>query len=296
MSSVAAEEPRIVHALPGRVRVHLPGWEGRSLRALEDALRRMRGVSDVRSSVLTGNVLIRFDPETTSDESILLALRELERGGEDEEVEEEPEAPLTQRERRGPAGRARIAVRGLDRDPELARRVVERLESRPSVKASASQLTGRVLVEFDKRKVGLEELLSMVSGLELPGLPGEDRPTHPLDREPLFEGAIGTVGAFLGLGLHAGRWLLGLTHPLVDPTVPVTVAGVIGLFEGFPVTRGMLHRLLGERAVRLLMGASTVVLYTVWRSRLSITGHQPPDRSPNARGSLSWSATIPRKP
>jgi cation-transporting ATPase I len=270
MSLATAEQPRIVHALPGRVRVHLPGWEGRSQHALETALRRMRGVSDVRSSPLTRNVLIRFDPEATDDESILLALRELEWGGEDEEVEEEPEAPPTQRERHGPAGRARIAVRGMDRDPELARRVVERLESRPSVKASASQLTGRVRVEFDKRKVGLEEVLSMVSGLELPELPGEDRPTHPLDREPLFEGTIGTVGAFLGLGLHAGRRLLGLTQPLVDPTIPVTAAGMIGLLEGFPVTRGLLHRLLGERVVRLLTGASTVVLHTLSGSTLGL--------------------------
>jgi hypothetical protein len=128
MSLATAEGPRIVHALPGRVRIHLPGWEGRSQHALETALRRMRGVSDVRSSPLTRNVLIRFDPE----------------------------APPTQRERRGSAGRARIAVRGMDRDPELARRVVERLESRPSVKASASQLTGRVRVEFDENRVQLE--------------------------------------------------------------------------------------------------------------------------------------------
>jgi hypothetical protein len=65
----------------------------------------MRGVSDVSSSLLTRNALIRFDPEATDDESILLALRELEWGGEDEEVEE-PEVPPTQRERHGPAGRA----------------------------------------------------------------------------------------------------------------------------------------------------------------------------------------------
>ena len=69
MSLAAAEQPRIVHALPGRVRVHLPGWGGRSQRPLEAALRRMRGVSDVRSSLLTRNVLIRFDPEATDDES-----------------------------------------------------------------------------------------------------------------------------------------------------------------------------------------------------------------------------------
>jgi cation-transporting P-type ATPase I len=149
MSLAVAEEPRIVHALPGRVRVHLPGWEGQNQRSLEARLRQLQGVSDARLSPLTRRVLVRFDPEATDDESILAAVQELE-PDEGEEVGEEPEAPPTQQERRGPAGRARIAVRGLDRDPDLARRVVEQLQSWPSVKASASQLTGRVLVEFDE--------------------------------------------------------------------------------------------------------------------------------------------------
>src|ERR671916_1926775 len=151
MSLAVADEPRVVHALPGRVRVHLPGWEGQGRRGIETQLRQVRGVSEVRSSPLTRNVLVRFDPETTDEESVLMGVRSLEMD-EAEEVEKEPEAPPVQRERRGSvesARRARIAVRGLDRDPDLARRVVEHLERRPGVvRASASQLTGRVLVEF----------------------------------------------------------------------------------------------------------------------------------------------------
>src|SRR5919199_778371 len=153
MSLIAAEEPRIVHALPGRVRMHLPGWDGTRQRSLEARLRRVRGVSDVRSNPLTRNVLIRFDPEATDDESILAAVRTLEPDIGEEEIEEEPKVPPVQRERRGSSGRARIAVRGMDRDPDLARRVVERLERFPTVQTSASQLTGRVLVEFDEHHI-----------------------------------------------------------------------------------------------------------------------------------------------
>ena len=137
MSLAGVEEPRIVHALPGRVRVHVPGWEGNGRRGIEARLRRVRGVSDVRSSPLTGNVLVRFDREETDDESILEVVRSLELD-ESEQAEREPEAPPVQRERRGAAGRARIAVRGMDRSPDLARRVVERLERFPTVRASAS--------------------------------------------------------------------------------------------------------------------------------------------------------------
>src|SRR5918994_4673175 len=229
MSSAATAEARIVYKLPGRVRVHLPGWEGQRQRSLEARLRGMRGVNDLRSSTLTRNLLVRFDPEATDDESVLAAVLTLE-PDTGEGVEEEPEAP-PQRERRGSRRRARIAVRGLDRDPDLARRVVERLKNQVPVKASASQLTGRVLVEFDERNSGLEELLSMVTGMELPGLPGEDRTTHPLDQAPVFEGATGTLGAFLGLGLNAARLLLGLAGPPVASAAPATAAVGIELLE-----------------------------------------------------------------
>src|SRR5919112_760670 len=174
MSLAIAEEARIVHALPGRVRVHLPGWNGGGQRGLESRLRQVRGVHSAQASSLTRNVLVRFDPEATDEEDVLAAVRTLGPNVA-EEVEEEPEAPPVQRERRGPQGRARIVVRGMERDPDLARRVVERLESWPTVRASASHVTSRVLVEFDEHRVRLEDLLAEVSGLELPELPGEDR-------------------------------------------------------------------------------------------------------------------------
>ncbi|MBV9455518.1 MAG: hypothetical protein JOZ19_15600 [Rubrobacter sp.] len=270
MSLTAAEKPHIIHKLPGRVRVHLPGWEGQGQRALEARLRRMQGVSGVRSSLLTRNVLVNFDPRATDDESILAAVGALEPEVGEEAIEKQPEAPPVQRERRGPLGRVRIAVRGLDRDPDLARRVVEHLEIRLSVKVSANQLTGRVLVELDERKVGLEEVLSMVAGTVLPELPGEDRPTHPLDWEPLFEATTATLGAFMGLGLHAARILLGLTGPPVASAGLATAAVGIELLEGFPRTRSALYWLLGERVAGLLFGASSIVLHTLSGNTLGL--------------------------
>ncbi|HZC13622.1 MAG TPA: hypothetical protein VE270_06345, partial [Thermoleophilaceae bacterium] len=215
-------------------------------------------MSDVRSSPLTRNVLVRFDPEATDDERILAAVRTLE--PQVDEAEEEPEAPPVQHERRGPAGRARIAVRGMDRDPDLARRVVERLERWSSVRASASQLTGRVLVEFDEHQVQLEDLLSEVAGLELPQIPGEDRPAYPLDRESLLESATRAGVAFLGLGLLAGRRLFGRVGPPVGAPGLATAAGLIGLLEVFPTTRNALHRLLGENGTNLVIGTTHIAL------------------------------------
>src|SRR3954465_6364814 len=112
VAEVVAGEPRIVHALPGRVRVHLPDWDGRGQRTLEARLRGLRGVLSARANALTRNVLVRFDPEETDGETVLAAVQasDLEATA-DEEIVAEAEGPPVQRERRGPAGRARIAVR-----------------------------------------------------------------------------------------------------------------------------------------------------------------------------------------
>src|ERR671921_519679 len=247
MDLAVAEEPRVIHALPGRV-------------------RRVQGVSEVRASPLTRNVLVRFDPEATDQESVLTAVR-LPEPHEVELEEREPEAPPVHRERRERSGallgRARIAVRGLDRDPGLARRVVEHLESFPTVRASASQLTGRVLVEFDEHRVQLEDILSAVAGVELPELPGEDRPTHPLDSGPLVQSGVRTGGAVLGLGLLAGRRLFGLTGPPAASPLPATVASVINVLESFPTIRNALHRLLGKNVSDLFFSTSGIALHTL---------------------------------
>src|SRR5919107_1606550 len=273
MSLSVAEEPRIVHALPGRVRVHLPDWEGQRQRGLEACLRQLRGVSDVRSSPLTRHVLVHFDPEETNDESILAALWAFEPDS-CEEVEVEPKVPPVQRGRRGPAGgRGRLGVGGLDRDPVPPRRAVERLERWPTVKASANQLTGRVLVEFDENQVRLEDLISAVADVELPELPGEDRPTHPLDRTPLVQSGLRTTTAFLGLGLLSARRLFGLAGPPVGASGLATAAGVLGILEVFPTSRRALDALLGENGTELLVGTSHLALDALTGGVFSLVLH-----------------------
>src|SRR5438128_656531 len=131
MSVAVAEEPRVLHSLPGRIRVHLHGWSAQ------------------------------------------------------------------------------------------AKRVVEHLERRPGVRASVSRLTSRVLVEFEEHEEDLEDIISEITGLELPELPGEDHPAHPLDPGPLIQSATRTIGAALGLALHAGRQLLGSEEPLPGESAAV---------------------------------------------------------------------------
>ncbi len=66
-----------MHAIPGRVRVHVAGWSGRRQHDFESGLGRQPGVRSARANPRTGNVLIHFDPAATDERSILGAVRTL---------------------------------------------------------------------------------------------------------------------------------------------------------------------------------------------------------------------------
>ncbi|MBV9282571.1 MAG: hypothetical protein JOZ41_21040 [Chloroflexi bacterium] len=105
-------EVSIVHALPGRLRVHLSGWRG-SEEQVERALAAAPGVRSVRASSLTGNVLISFDAARTDQHAVLAAVGRAAGG------------------RPGPAVRADLGPRGgwkggaaRDRAPDPSRVVL----------------------------------------------------------------------------------------------------------------------------------------------------------------------------
>ncbi|MDQ2798429.1 MAG: hypothetical protein M3Y13_02155, partial [Armatimonadota bacterium] len=137
MSVALAQEPSLVHSVPGRVRVHLPALSAGNRRELENALRHQPGIQSVQANPDTGNVLIRFSPGLTDSRTVLdtvsaaarrpaPASRDSHRNGHSIGCapvrETAPAPPPAVEEREGQMRRARIAVRGLDRDPETARR------------------------------------------------------------------------------------------------------------------------------------------------------------------------------
>ncbi|MGI9090948.1 MAG: HAD-IC family P-type ATPase [Gemmatimonadaceae bacterium] len=264
MSVAAALEPRILHLVPGRVRVHASGWSGRGQRELESQLRRNTGVRSVSGNALTGNLLIHFDPSATDEQRLLAALRAIAPGaaGEDNPTREAAPPPA-ERERRGRMVRGRIAVCGLDRDPELARQVVEQLERHPGVRAHANPLTGRVLVEFAEGAAQLEALAGEVAHLGLPDSPGESRPVDPLEPERLIQSATRAAGATLGFGVLAARRLAGIGGAPVTTGSPGLVAGAISILEGFPVLREGVRSQLGAETADLLFSAAGALSLTL---------------------------------
>ncbi len=277
-------DPHLLRAVPGRARLHVPGLSAPDAPALETALQRVPGVRAIEAHPLTGTVLVLYDRQVTNDGAVLDAARAFARGVPHGPVREDGDATARERQQaapaaytrsprviasgRGGATRARIAVRGLDRDPDLARRVVERLERRPGVHARANPLTGRVLVEFDAHQEDIRDLLSAVEDVELPDLPGEDNPAHPLDPAPLVQSATRTTGATIGLGLVAARQVAGVT---VTAPGAAQVSGVIGIVQGFPATRNGLRAILGRNVSDLLFSGANIVALALSGSPLGLT-------------------------
>ena len=88
----------------------------------------------------------------------------------------------------------------MDRDPGLARRVVQTWSARRGIHAEANPLTGRILVDYDQRLIHLEDLVAEVAHLQLPPLPGEDDPVHPLDSAPLVRARLAALRRCWGSG------------------------------------------------------------------------------------------------
>jgi len=262
---VVPRMPRVVRALPGRLRVHLLAWSGQRRTQIESRIRQAPGVRSVQASPVTSNVLVCFDPAVIPQQTILDMLQAAQNEALQTassaalEPEDEVDRPPVLVEQRGVRGRARIAVRGLDRHPMLAQRVVERLERRGGVRAAANALTGRVLVEFNEHEIELEDLICDIVDLELPALPGEDRPAHPLDSEPLIQSATRTAGAAIGLGLLATRQLAGIQVPLVSGGGPVYTSAAIGVLQGFPATRNTLRGLFGKDIADLILSVPDII-------------------------------------
>ena len=276
MTTAVHDKPQVVHTVQGRLRVHLPAWTGRGRTEIERRSRRVPGVLRAEANAITRNLLIVYDPAATDEQTLLAVLGTAERDTETLPEEEPTPPPVLMEKQDGSRWRARIAVRGLDSDPRLARRVVERLRALFPVRVWSSPLTGRILVEYDEHQIDLHELLARVTEMELPDRPGEDRPTHPLDREPLLHSATRTIGAGVGLTWIVVRRLLGMTGSTGPARISATIAGIIGLLRSFPSIRNGARRALGADAADLLFSATGIFTMTMAGSPLglAVTGFE----------------------
>ena len=187
-----ARNPRVVHSLPGRVRVHFPHWREPGRQQIQEQLHRLPGVLKVKASAATRNVLFLYDQQQVSEQGLLEQLRQLCAPPENPArpprnspaKKSNRQRPLAVVEGKGKHRRARISVHGIHRDSGLSKRLVDKLEKDFQVKVRPHVLTGRIVVEYDHTLVQLEELLTTVAELEMPPLDDEDQPRHPLSSGP----------------------------------------------------------------------------------------------------------------
>jgi hypothetical protein len=76
-SIVPAHDFRIVHSIPGRIRLHLEQWTGDQTDWLHRHLVDVPGVSYVQANALTQNVLIGYDSRHLSRQRLLIHIRRL---------------------------------------------------------------------------------------------------------------------------------------------------------------------------------------------------------------------------
>jgi hypothetical protein len=69
--------PRVIHELPGRVRISLAGWPDAQLDEAEARLGRLPGVRRARASHWSNNVLVEFDPSQLDTAGIVSRLARL---------------------------------------------------------------------------------------------------------------------------------------------------------------------------------------------------------------------------
>jgi calcium-translocating P-type ATPase len=254
--------------------MHMPDWSGQGKRALEAQLRKVHGILSVDVNALTGNILVHFDSSVTNEQHILEIVQNTLLDANIDALgtpDSEPTPPPVIRERQGELIRARIPVRGLDRDPDLAKRVVTSLKQHPGVHATVNQLTGRVLVEFTKHQADIDDLIADIVGMELPELPEENRPAHPLDPGPLFQSAIRLMESTLGLGLLTTRRLLHIEKPLPGASTAVHIAAIFGIVQSIPSFRYGLRKLVGRTAASLLVSLPNILALTFADSPLGLT-------------------------
>lgn len=275
MGTVVTEKAQVLHAIPGRIRVHMPGWSGQEMQHLEAQLRHVAGVKRVQANPLTENMLIQFDSHLTSEPAILEMLQTLEPPGDTASTKQlasthKPFRPSVKKERQGKTIRIHIPVRGLDRDPSLAKRLIEQLEPRPGVHVTANALTGRILVEYTEHEVELEDIIADIVGVDLPDVPDETQPSDPLDPGPLMRSAIHSIGAALGLGLLATRRFLNVQEALPGASVAAQVASILGILQSIPPIRYGARKLLGRTGSDLLFSIPGMITQTLSSNALAL--------------------------
>src|SRR5437763_5920196 len=158
-------------------------------------------------------------------------------------------------------GRAHIEVRAVEVHDRkaLIKEIQEVLEAAPGVRwAQVNPVSGRVVVDFDERRTGVETLVETIKETESAHDVGDmpfplNRPEYPGDVEPIRRALSALVADAAGLGL--GVFGVG---PRATP-FPVELASLVTLLDTQPKLRHLFESRVGGPATDLGLAVSNAV-------------------------------------
>lgn len=232
----ASRARRVVHVLPGRLRVQLPGWRPDLL----EALRSLPGVTAASASPVSRNVLVTYDPLSTDVSRIGELL-----GLDAAEIVPVGAAPG--------GGRTRLVVPAMDRDPAVGHRIAARLSHRRGVRARPDGLTGTVVVDHG----GTMQEPALVAEVAriAPGRPRVVR--EPSDARPLVLAGACLAAAAAGLAFVGIRRAANRPGPAAAWSRPLTP--VLAALEESPAARAALLRAVGRERGEVALAVASAV-------------------------------------
>lgn len=141
MTSRTETTLRVIHSLPGRMRLELGGGAGDWERVAAN-IRRIQGVRNVCASPITGNVLITYDAQALRSQSLLERVSGMPLGRFDAEPTH-ARPPVRRSRARVPSGEPLHGIRRPSRVARPARRSVQSL--RPEVLLKSLSIVGGAL-------------------------------------------------------------------------------------------------------------------------------------------------------
>jgi hypothetical protein len=221
---------RVIHRLPGRIRIHLSDRSWLYEHDLEASLGKFHGISQVNANAQTGNVLVTYDPMHTCETVILASIASLERKFASSQTLH---------------AQAYLDVAGAGDDPALTRQIEQRLSALAIVDSATQSSDGRVRVRYHHSHGSMLELVCEAARTPV------DVASKCRSR-PGVETVARTGERSAEIAGFATQKFQSQSVSTLE-TASVTVAGAVLLLKALPPARNGLRHLFGDTGANLLL-------------------------------------------
>lgn len=248
MTAGPQQKPRVLHRLPGRLRIDLGAVASAGHKPIEEGLAQAAGIHRARLNPRTANLLVEFDCAQTSETDVLARCEAMadgrKPGGDDHS---------TGTDRVGTSlRRAHVTAPDLKSNPELARQMAVQLEELADVHfATADSARGEIVLEYADRHGSVGQLVAATARGRGDASDGDDGPDA--GQMARIAEAVAELVFFAARRARGSECVSGLGM------VSLAISGGLGLIEAVPSLRETLGRHLGESPTELCIESLEVV-------------------------------------